>query len=98
RCLLPNHSLDLHRWTIRRFWPRKARGRLPLKEAAEKGAKQLRALTLAASRRFPLSLPLTAGRDSRALLAAARDVAKEVHFFTLEMPDMIHNRTDLRIA
>lgn len=83
RRLLPNHLLELRAGEARRFWPLAP---LPAREpaaAAREGGALLRTLIVAAARRFPLALAMTAGRDTRVVLAAARPLAKELACFTL---------------
>ncbi|MGH1523553.1 hypothetical protein ACRAWC_05620 [Leifsonia sp. L25] len=67
--LLPNHRLDVGARRQERVWPR---GPLPSRrrrEAAVEAAVQLSASVEAAILRYPVSLPLTAGYDSRTVLA-----------------------------
>jgi len=91
RCLLPNHLLDLDAGrapSARRFWPgpRALPEPLPAAGAAPPFARTLRALVEGARHRFPLAVPLTAGWDSRLMLALARDFAAEATCFTLTYP------------
>lgn len=98
RCLIPNHYLDLTDWSVHRFWPTAPPAPIALDEAVEFGSSLLTSALQALGERFPLSLPLTAGRDSRTLLAASRDLAPTIHFFTLSIPNASDNRTDIRVA
>lgn len=85
RRLLPNHYLDLETWEPVRYWPRRedfAQAMAP-EAAAETVAHRLRAYLGAAAAEFPTAVTLTAGFDSRALLAASRAVAARVSYFTL---------------
>lgn len=68
--LIPNHRLDVAERRHVRVWPVGPVAGASLAEAAGFAAGQLSASIDAASFRFPLSLPMTAGYDSRALLAA----------------------------
>lgn len=83
--LLPNHRLDLQTWESSRYWPT---GELQVNRTAdpiEAIATNLRAVfeTVVANYASPI-LALSAGKDSRALLAVARDwlVNGEVACFT----------------
>lgn len=76
--LMPNHYLSLDAWTVRRHWPDG-----PIAEVSEIGlADQLHEIYCGVrqtmggfQRHFDLIVGLTAGRDSRTLLACARDFA-----------------------
>ncbi len=83
RRLMPNHYLDLDNWTQHRHWP------LAPIEPAPDGEGVIQALkwvadgvlsTLPADR--ILRVPLTAGRDSRMVLAAMRPYADRIKAFT----------------
>jgi hypothetical protein len=81
--LLPNHFLDLTTKTSHRFWPWAPLQQVSLAEGVQRGAELLSGLLKSAANRFPLAVPITAGLDSRMLLAAAREVKDEVFYYTL---------------
>jgi hypothetical protein len=83
--LLPNHYLDLETWQAVRFWPRRGFAlRGTRRTAAERVAGRLQATVCAAAGDWRhVGLAMTAGFDSRLLLAAARPVADRLHIFTL---------------
>ena len=95
--LLPNHQLELGPQKVSRFWPRQPIRSISLDEGADAGAEFLENLTLSAAARFPLALPLTAGLDSRMLLAAARKVRENIFFYTLIYPPLNRNSADIVI-
>jgi hypothetical protein len=80
RHLTPNHSLDLHTRSVRRYWPHSMLQHLELEEGAHLAAQLLRENIRAASNRFALALPLTAGMGSRAILAATRGIEDIWHY------------------
>ena len=82
RTLLPNHVLDLAAGDARRFWPFAPLEPRSLESGVERGNAVLEGMMAAAHRRFPLTIALTAGIDSRMLLAPSREIANEVSFFT----------------
>jgi hypothetical protein len=98
RALVPNHVLDLDRGEPRRFWPvRPIEPRAP-DEVADEAADELRRIVEAGARRFRLALGLTAGIDSRMLLAALRDRSHELFVFTFcRHPERRPRRDDVRI-
>ncbi|MDT0632210.1 hypothetical protein [Rubrivirga litoralis] len=82
RQLLPNHVLDLGTGAPRRFWPTAPLEPRTLKSGVERGTAILRGMVAGATRRFPLTAAVTAGVDSRLLLAACRGVTDRVAFYT----------------
>ena len=81
--LLPNHVLDLRTRKTQRFWPTEHAGSLDFETAAQAASELLRKILEAAGRRFRLALPLTAGMDSRMILAAAKPLDGIWHYTAL---------------
>ena len=83
RRLQADHALDLRTWRTSRHWlPPEVQDRDPL-ERAMAVYEGVRTTIGAVAAVHPLSLSLTAGRDSRFVLACARDVLDQASFFTL---------------
>ncbi|MDP9035638.1 MAG: hypothetical protein M3O50_12605 [Myxococcota bacterium] len=82
KLLLPNHYIDLACGTVRRHWPRENLVTLPLDEAITRCLPLLRGLMASARRRFDMSVAMTAGWDSRLVLAATREMARDMVYFT----------------
>lgn len=86
--ILPNHYLDLDSWKVVRHWPTQ-----PLcstsspEEAIPEIVSIVKRNIAAVASDGTARLALTAGRDSRSLLACARAVADNVELFTAEIPD-----------
>lgn len=97
RHLLPNHCLDLASGRAVRWWPKGPLPRLAVDEAAGRVAVMLRGLLRAAAHRFELAIPVTAGLDSRVVLAASRDVRDRAVYFTLRQARMADDSADLAI-
>jgi hypothetical protein len=95
--LLPNHHLDLSTGRQSRYWPSGPLTARSLEEGAQQSASMLRAIMLAASKRFPLAFPLTAGIDSRKALAASRDITGSILFYTLIYYALDRRHPDVRI-
>ncbi len=87
--LLPNFYLDLASWTTHRFWPKTEGFRLDysLARAVAEAAPALAGFTEAAAREMRLGVTMTAGFDSRGLIAATRYVADQVEYFTFGAPN-----------
>ena len=97
RRLPPNHVLDVDRGEARRYWPRAAFPQRPLEAVVGEGAELLRGSLHAAARRGPLALTLTAGLDTRAILAASRDVRAQVLCYTLDPRTLGTQQADLEV-
>jgi hypothetical protein len=98
RRLSPNHELSVRIRAVRRFWPYKGFTPSAPDEAAEVVGETLRGLITAVHARGSLSVNLTAGLDSRMVLAAARPVARDVVFTTAKKPDALESDPDLVIS
>ncbi len=86
--LLPSHALDLVTWEPERHWPREEI--VPQSDAAagiQQISDSLTGLMRSLARRAPLVLPLTAGRDSRMLLASTRTILDRCEFVTFAYTD-----------
>lgn len=82
RKLLPNHYLALEESAATRHWPRDMAW-LEFPAAVEQASSALLAFTTAAAKRFDLKIALTAGYDTRLVLASSRKAVSEVEYFTL---------------
>jgi hypothetical protein len=88
--LLPNHFLDLRNWTPKRHWPKTemvARTRKP-EETVSEIAALIEAFISGVTRLGPVQMPITAGYDSRVLLACSRSSLPSIRFFTTAIPDV----------
>lgn len=80
--LTPNHYLDLRTGEPIRFWPKASPRDCPIEEALERCAIILNGILRGAVERFDLAFAITAGLDTRVLLAAAKEVRDRIYFFT----------------
>ena len=83
KVLLPNHFLNLVDRSVSRFWPVDLILKGSMEDITESGANYLSALVNSTHSLFSLALPITAGIDSRSILAAMRTIANDVFFYTL---------------
>lgn len=97
RHLLPNHWLDLRTGASRRYWPSQPLPALGGDEAADRLLALLAGQIRAAAVRFDMALSLTAGIDSRLVLAAARDVAARLSIVTLRQGKMPDHHADIEV-
>ncbi len=77
--LLPNHALDLASGQRRRWYPAWPLERRTLRQAVPLAAQILRGTFEAAVQRYDLRLAVTAGWDSRVLLAAGKEHLQRMH-------------------
>lgn len=85
RRLLPGHWLDLDRLETGRFWPREDRLGPPLglAEGAAQAADAVKGMVEAVVRQYRTAISITAGFDSRMLVAASRDVCTRAGYYTV---------------
>ena len=81
--LLPNHYLDLGTGLCHRYWPNRRLEKIELNDAVNEFSSLLKGLIEAAASRFDLALAVTAGIDSRLVLAASKDVRDKISYFTV---------------
>jgi len=93
--LLPNHVLDLADGNVRRYWPDGALDRLEPDAAVAVLVPLLRGMVAAAHRRFEFVLALTAGIDSRLVLAACRELRDRIGYVTVRQSGMEDHNMDL---
>ena len=97
--LMPNHYLDLSNYQARRFFPRRPLPKLrQLDEVVPESASILRGSIEALLHRHQLALPLTAGLDSRVLLAASKPYKDRLDYFVDNLGPDSHKRPDIVIS
>lgn len=95
--LLPNHLLNIRTGTTERYWPTKHLDKIPYREAVEISANMLKGFLKAAYLRNQLIVPLTAGYDSRLILAATKEFKDELPYFIYNYPHLGYNNPDIYI-
>ena len=95
--LLPNHYLDIHELKSYRYWPNTPLERLEINDAVEKCASYLQGALKAAAHRYNLMLAVTAGFDSRGLLAASKEICKSIYYFINKHERLDERSNDIRI-
>lgn len=79
--LQANHRLDLDSGTTQRFFPRDPIPGRTAEEVALAAGGMLRGSIVAMARRGKTMMPVTAGWDSRVLLAASRPVSESIRYY-----------------
>ncbi len=95
--LQPNHYLDLETGARHRFWPDRDLIPRPVEDVVLENAQLLQGIIESASRRFELALSITAGRDTRLLLAASKAICHQLYCFTLMYWDSNWKSPDIRV-
>ena len=101
--LLPNHYLDLDSWVVKRHWPSLCgTGSIGINNDISTLigtiVSQTQCIIKSIARHIPLQIPLTAGRDSRMLLACARTTTDDTIFFTFSKgSDSIDSRIAVKL-
>ena len=81
RHLLPNHYLDVENRRPYRHWPDRRVERLRLEDAVPQLCAHLQGVMKATVRRQPCMMAITAGTDSRTLLAASKGLTDQIYCF-----------------
>lgn len=97
RVLLPNHLLDLARGEMRRFFPDGPRQNPDYGDVVSRGCGRLRGTLAAAARRFDLVLGLSAGLDSRLLLAASREIPASIEAYNVQPEGVPDSQPDVSV-
>lgn len=97
RQLLPNHYLDTDNQKIIRFWPVRPIKNRPADTVARDCASIIKGYASSIANRYDLMLPVTAGKDSRTLFGAFRNVNKDIYYYINKYPGMPENDPDLII-
>ena len=95
--LLPNHYLDLKKKICHRYWPKKKLNYISLEEGIKKSSEILKGLMKSAFNRFDLAFAITAGWDSRVLLATSKEFNKSIFYYTLIYYDLTEESPDVKI-
>ncbi|WP_277487276.1 hypothetical protein [Catalinimonas alkaloidigena] len=97
RQLVPNHYLHVTNRKQQRYWPKHPVKEISLEEGSAKAADLLVKISEAGSHRLDLSLPLTAGWDSRVLLSSSKEFFDKLYFYTLQYRTLNETSPDIHI-
>ena len=97
KALLPNHLLRLEAKTVERYWPTEDVKPIPYEQGLRESVRLLRGLVDSARRRFKLAVAMTAGWDSRLMLALSREEARDLYCYTLLYPSTSHGSRDVYV-
>ena len=97
RQLLPNHVLCLRTGAVRRYWPSGSVTGDPAATLLERCAARLEGGISAAAHRYPLALGLSAGWDSRLVLAFCRGISDSIRTYSTVPHGQRHPSPDARL-
>jgi hypothetical protein len=95
--LLPNHFLDVASLGPKRYWPRKRLSPKDIHDIAQYSCAHLKGILKAASQRYELMMAVTAGTDSRTLLAASREIKDKIYYFINQHQGVSDGHPDIQI-
>lgn len=95
--LLPNYYLDFCEKKAIRYWPKAPLEQLDVDSASRKGTEILKNTMQAATNRFQMSMAITAGWDSRTMLAATRSINYKIYYYIQKFGGMTDSHPDIRI-
>jgi len=95
--LVPNHYINSSISKQIRYWPNTKLGQIPLIQSVNIFFFILKMSMHAADKRFKLTLPLTAGWDSRIILASSKDILNDIWSYTLKYRDLTEESNDIKV-
>lgn len=96
--LLPNSIFNIQELNIKRYWPRNRMENNSTKYVADKASKYIRAVLEHAKSRQSLSIAITAGYDSRIMVAATHPFKDSIRYFIDKHEYMDHSHPDIVIS
>ncbi len=95
--LLPNHYLDVMENRIKRYWPRTPIQYKSVKEIAPQCARIVEGILKSITNRYEVMIPLTAGKDTRFLLAATRNLRDNIYYYVNKGPQLNDKSPDIYV-
>jgi len=92
--LVSNHCLNIEENTSKRIFPREKRKELSQEIAGEKLINIFNHLTSLIEKRHTIYASLTAGYDSRLLMAATKNISSKAEYYTFKLPNQKENFID----
>ena len=95
--LLPNHYLNINDFSVFRFWPIRKKEVISLEEGISFSTKLIKGYIESIYKRYKIMLPVTAGKDSRTLLAATYNFRHDVFYYLNKEKRLNNNHNDIKI-
>jgi hypothetical protein len=96
--LMPNHYLDIESLSASRYWPNTRIESIEFPEAVKLSCDYLKGALKAITLRYDVMMAVTAGTDSRSLLAASKDVKDKIYYFINKDAHLNDKSADIRIS
>ena len=98
RHLLPNHYLNINTRIHYRFWPKRKIEPIKFNRAVEELANRIQNTVAGVVKRFDdVVLGITAGLDSRLILAAAKQWSDHISYVTVQQASMADSHQDITV-
>ncbi len=94
---MSNHYLDVTRAKQRRYWPDRPIAEQGFEKSVKQAADMLEKLMFSINLRYDLAFSLTAGWDTRVLLAASKEIVNDLYIYTLQYRELTKNSSDIKI-
>ncbi len=95
--LMPNHYLQIPNRKVKRYWPRQKQNTLDLDQAVQLSCAFIQGIMKAVTNRYSVMMAVTAGMDSRTLLANSKSVKDKIYFFINKESPLTDNHPDIYI-
>jgi len=95
--LYPNHYLNLRNCSFSRYWPNKNLEDLSIDKVTTQSSNILTELIKAASFRHKIAQTITAGWDTRLLLAASKSIKNDIYYYVHQFSNMDDEHEDIFI-
>ncbi len=97
RQLLPNHRLSLRTGEVKRYWGGEPDPDGSTEERLSRVATRISGSIRSASQRYPLAVGLSAGWDSRLILASCRDIRNEIRAYSTAPRSQAGTAVDVKL-
>ena len=95
--LLPNHYLRLDKFEITRYWANTTQPGLTFEETVAICSKMIKGYVESIGHRYNIMLPVTAGKDSRTLMAATYSLKDKVFYYINKENRLDINSLDINV-
>lgn len=95
--LPPNYYLHMQSRHIKRYWPVRKLHKIDIDTCSRACAEILKGTIASAINRFELHMGITAGWDTRLLLAASKEYRESIYYYVNKPKALANNHRDIRI-
>lgn len=95
--VLPNHCIELNTGHVHRFFPRKRINSLPIQDAIDRTHRFFSNIMATTNRKYNIKCSMTAGWDSRMVLAMTKEHHKDIEYYTFMHPSFTAKHEDVKI-